>query len=308
MDIIRIISERITFVPYNYEYVLPVPQTDRVLVQDVLISIHGSVGTHHPGSSFGVSCNDIRLYANGVDLTAAYIESLKRLLSAKDQAVLKAEYAGALNNWLELEEKLGAAYGTPDLAREKEIARQFIETTPLSNNLNKLGDVKGGGWGGNLHMFNFLYRDITLPPVSLIDVVNRHNATPQTRVEPKEIQKLCFSSGPCRLFDASWDPANVPAGTLNCLLEIRLHNLLEDRVEKLEKDFQTMQEEITTAIQAIDEKLITEVNPRLREFKTVVDKASVNIAAAHNELKNHQTQLKALDDTTKEIKKAVETI
>lgn len=308
MDLIRTITERITFVPFNYEYAFPVPQTDRNLVKDLLISIYGSPSAHHPGNFVGISCNDVRFYVDGIDLTAAFIESLKILLSGLDQAVLKTQYSVALERWLDLEEKLGAAYGTTELAKEREIARQFIETTPLSNNLNKLGDVKGGGWGGNLHIFNFLYRDITLPPVSLVEVVARHNATQPMQVEADKIQRLYFSSGPCRLFSMAWTPSNIPVGSLNCLLEIRVHNLLEDRVEKLEKDFQTMQEEITTAIMSIDEKLKTEVNPRLRELKTVIDKASINIAAAENELKNHQNQLKSLDDTTKEIKKAVETI
>ncbi len=308
MDLIRTFTERITFVPYNYEYVFPVPQTDRNLVQDLLLSIHGSPAPHHPGAFVGISCNDVRFYADGVDLTASFIQSLKKIISESDQELLKSQYASALTKWLELEEKLGAAYGTTDLAKEKGIAKQFIETSPLSDNLNKLGDVKGGGWGGNLHIFNFLYRDISLAPVSLVNVVRMHNATQQNQIEPDKIQRLYFSSGPCRLFDSAWTPTNIPVGSLNCLLEIRVHNLLEDRVEKLEKDFQTMQDEITTAIMSIDEKIKTEVNPRLRELKTVVDKAAVNIGAAQNELKNHQTQLKVLDDTTKEIKKAVETI
>lgn len=308
MDIIRTISDRITFVPLNYEYAFPVPHTDKNLIQDLLLSLHGSSSPHHPGASIGVSCNDIRFYADGIDLTVSFMEILKKLISSSDQKLLKLQYTTALYKWLEMEEKLGGSYGTTDLIKEKEIAKKFIDTSPLSDNLNKLGDVKGGGWGGNLHIFNFLYRDISLPPVSLVDVVNLHNTTQPNKVQLKEMQRLYFSSGPCRLFDTTWTPSNIPTGTLNCLFEIRIHNLLEDRVEKLEKDFQTMQVEITTAIMSIDERIKNDFRPRLTELKTVVDKAATNISATQTELQNHQNQLKALDDTTKEIKKAVETI
>lgn len=307
MDHIRTINERISFLPYNYEYTFFTPFVDRILVRDVVISTYGSPSLAHPGGRIGVSCNDIHLYIDGIDFTKLFIDALKANIDKRNAADVKKEYAFALEKWLELEEKMGAAYGTQDIQKEKQIVQQLLNTTPLSNVLNQLGDTKVG-WGGNLHIINFLYNEIELEPVSLVKLVDKHNTLNATQIDKQQIKRITFSSGPCRLFSNDWNPLDVPTGGLDCLFEIRYHNLLEDRVEKLEHQMETLQTEISNSLVAIEEAIKIQTNERFRELTAAIQKNTNNISAAQNELKNHQLQLEALKDTTQEILKAIETI
>ena len=311
MDQIRTISETINFVPYNYEYTFSAPRTDRLLIQDLLLSIHGAPSFTHPGGALGVSCNNVHFYIDGIDFTEPLLENLRINITKEDPKQIKDQYAFALNKWIELEDKMGAAYGNSDLQKEKDIVDKLLSTVPLSSTISQLGEVALDkyGWGGNLHIFNFLYKEIDIAPVSLQTIIQNYNANhPADKIEPGKIKRLTLSHGPCRLYSTVWNPSNIPAGSLHCLFEIRVHDTLEDRVKELEEQFESMKNDITTALDDIREIIINDTLQAIRDIKFEETNIATKIAQASTELTNHQLQLNAVKDSTQEILKAIQTI
>ncbi|MGN7885423.1 hypothetical protein [Dyadobacter sp. 22481] len=301
MDQVRIISEKLSFVPFNYEYTFFAPQTDRILVQDLLLSLYGAPGVTHPGGSFGISCNNIFFYIDGKDLTLPLLEELRRLLDASDQVRAKKQYSDALDKWISLLTQLNIT----DTVKERAIAAALLSTQPLSGNLKSLGDAKVG-FGGHLHIFNFLYKEVELAPVSLFQVIKAHNnQNPDEKINPLEIKRLTFSSGPCRLFSPNFSTNNIPTGTLSCQFEILVHDTLEDKLDALQSQLALLQKNIETGLTDIRKLLTSDISKKLREIKTSVDDTSRDITIAKFELLNLQKRIDSLENTSQEILKSI---
>lgn len=233
---------------------------------------------------------------------------MRAKLDTLDQHVLKAQYKRALDAWLDLEGKLGGAYPANDLAGERAKAQQLLATVPLSATLDRLGNRRAG-WGGHLHIFNFLYTLIEIPPISLHELITRHNAANAgAEIQREDIRTAMFSLGPCRFFNAGWDPRNpLPAGSLSCLIESHHHDPLEDRVTALEEKLAALQAQITGDLKAIRTALSSggPIQTSLGNAVRRAEEAIAEVGGCRVELDSQEQQLDALAAAVRELRDAV---
>jgi hypothetical protein len=236
MDHIHTVEFDLRFGPLNFEYQIPFPTCQRELLEDVLLTLRGHVAT---GNQSLLGPQDIRLYLDSVDATKDFIAELRSIIELQDQQRLRSEYRAALDSWIKLARSLGAAYGgDPEVDAQR--AEELLQTEPFSALLDQLGN-RSAGFSGYLHVFNFLYTAIPLPPVSLRKVVDRINrGAGKEVISPQQPQVVTFATGTCRLFDPHWQPSHV-GGNIFVLAEFRYHNTLLDRVVALEKRIEDLE-------------------------------------------------------------------
>ncbi len=250
----RIVSASIDFRPLSYEQTFAHIEADKENLIDIYLSINGKPLITNDASS-GKSLNGIRVYYHyhkgfnpddreeetefAVDITPSVIYEIKRMIDL-DQAKSRSQYKSALDEWLYTEKKLGVQYPGGDIFEaEMPIARRQKDLQPLSNSLDQLGN-QDIGWGGNLHIFNFLYSYIDIPAVALSSVIRHHNQNSDKKIDPASLKKakITFSSGRCRKFIpySEWLQADLRlGGTLNVRLEYYYQNPLVGKVIQMEQ-------------------------------------------------------------------------
>lgn len=303
MNHVRPLEEILTFAPFNYEYVVALPTENRDQIIDVLFRIHGKPTLTSNQSLLGTGCEDVRVYLDTVEVTPSILKVLRSLLDARDQVQLKAEYKTALDHWLHLEKKLGAAYPIQDFAGESARAQALVNTTPLSSLLTKLGD-HAAGWSGQLHLFHYLYCQISIPPISLLEVIKEHVNSGGAVIDPENVNSMTFSCGPCRLYDANWSPTPLPVGTISASIEPVYHDPLEDEVEELKKTYAIIDEKL--------EKILVAIGSGPQGLRTSVNRLSTEVGHLKNatdrvsgEIANHELKIKSLAQSVADLQTAV---
>lgn len=310
MNHVRSLAEVLSFSPGNYEYTLSLGETDIEQLVDVYLTIHGKPTLLNHGGLLLTGCNDVRIYAENIDITISFIEEIRSLLDAKDQDEFKQEYQAALASWIDLEKKMGGAYLTQDLEGEKAKAIELAAKIPLSANLDKLGSSTGG-FSGNLHLFNFLYNAVRIPAVSLSKVITRHLTSGGTLIDRKDIRSITVSCGPCRLFDPSWNPTtHLPRGTVYILMEPIYHDLLEDRVSNIEYQITQLQTMLIDRLKHIDEILGTSgpIQRAIGNLNRTTIAHTQEIERCKLELKSNDDLLNTASASVRELKQSVDNL
>ena len=306
MDHYRTTSMDLRFGPLNFEYRVPLPLHQRELLEDVLMELRG-----HPtaDSERIMGPHDIHLYFENVDVTSAYLAELQSVLDLQDQDRLATQYAHALDKWIEMAKSLGtAAYGGDPEADSKK-AEELKTVRPLSSLMDTLGN-RDVGYSGYLHLFNFLYADCTLHPVSARKVINRYNKTADGVIlDSADLRVLTISSGPCRLFDQSWQPSAV-GGNVMFRADLRYHNEFVDRIADLEKLLAELEAFVHEQLQLMHEAVGPDgdLQRALSQARAATRMASDKAEAIGRELQSQGSQLDGLKASAQDLREAVEAL
>jgi hypothetical protein len=305
MDHFRTTSFELRFGPLNFEHRVTLPRHQRELLEDVLFELRGHPTTD---SERLKGPNDIRLYFEDVDVTEAYLEELRSLLDLQNQDDLAAAYAKALDNWISMARKLGAAYGG-DPEADAERAEELKAIRPISSLMDKLGSVNAG-YSGYLHLFNFLYSDVDVPPVSARKVITRYNTAAGSEVvNSANLRVLTISSGSCRLFDDAWEPSHV-GGTVMFRADMRYHNELADRIADIEQRLEELEEFIDEQLQAILEALGPDgdLQRAISQARAATRTAAEKADSIGRELQSQSAQLDGVKAAAQDLQEAVEAL
>ncbi len=302
---VRIIENTINFKIFNSEHTVLIPSQDINLLTDIYLQIYGHPSYLETGRQVGIGLDDLHVYLNQYDVTNSIIVRLRNNLDNMDQERVKSQYKKALDNWLKLEENLGATYPGKGIGKDRDIAKRNLEMQPISANLSKLGDMTSG-WGGNLHIFNFLYKQIDLSTVSLKKVIEHYNSTAMEPVDLSNLGsiRITFSVGTCRLFSSAWSSIHpLPAGSLTYRLEFNYHDPLIDKVLSLEKKVNDLKTEISSRLKSIlnavgPEGQITKILNGQKDMVTEDFKPGLKdrVITLNNQLENCQREIKSLQE------------
>jgi hypothetical protein len=196
------------------------------------------------------SAEKVHLYldANGaaLDLTESFCRQLRGLLDKIPAEDLKRAYETAAGRWLDLAEKVGIDYTPEQIAADRARLQSLIQTTPLSALLQQLGD-RTHGLRGNLHIINYLYRDIAPAPVSLRTCIR--DAGGDFDALLGQNPRLIISVGKLRWLDQTWSPQTTPPmGGMRIQIAWLSKNLLADDVDKLKQDLETLANQVKTRL------------------------------------------------------------
>ncbi len=305
MDHFRTTSFDLRFGPLNFEHRVALPPHQRELLEDVLMEIRGHPTTD---SERIMGPDDIRLYFEDVDITAAYVEELKSVIDLQDQDLLRSQYANALDKWIELARALGAAYGG-DAEADAVRAEELKAVEPLSGLMDRLGN-HDAGYSGYLHLFNFLHADCNVPPVSIRKVITRYNDAAGTEVlNSQDLRVLTLSSGPCRLFEDGWTPSAV-GGTIYFRADLRYHNELVDRIAALEERLDELEEFVDEQLQLIVEAVGPDgdLQRALSQARAATRTASEKAEGIERELQSQVAQLDGLKASAQDLRESIEAL
>jgi len=184
---------------------------------------------------------DVRLYINGVNHSAAFVAEIQGFLSDLPSDYLRAQYRSAAESWITYLETFGTMPNAVERTRND--LDQALDTADLVTLFQGLGS-RQAGWSGGIHPFNFIYRQIIIPPVSLVSVINRHKRTTggSEISELKDVWPvtLVFSQGPAPSFEP-FDPAvQISLGRLEYLLEFQYVNPVAELLRNMTKELEKM--------------------------------------------------------------------
>jgi len=188
--------------------ILP-PSTNSEFLDDVLVEISGKPSSMP--QSFGSAPYDVRLYLSYndlnndlnndnaciVDLTPCLLQALRESLD-KQGNIAYLQYKEALELFVTFRKELGDAYpGGSINPSEFEQMKDVLRQRPLSQNLGQLGDRRIG-WSGSMHIFNYIFDAISLGPVSLKGLIDKHNLSGRDIIGPEWLHRpqLTVAAGP----------------------------------------------------------------------------------------------------------------
>lgn len=202
------ITGTIDFGPFSEEtsVYLAVSKDDLQWIEDIEFILYGQ-----PSPSNGISVDDLYIYLNGFDIHQQVLSGLRKLLDGSDQAEIKKSYQSAVEERIELDrERINRFkniifFGglSRDLKKEEQLSEEISSRPKLSEALTKLGD-RTLGHHGSVDVFNYLYRRIEIPPLSLRELIQSLPGAPkQWQDDWKNALPaiLTFSFGPSAQFE-----------------------------------------------------------------------------------------------------------
>jgi hypothetical protein len=301
------------FEPFRSEVSLAIPAFNKrniveghFALQTRLDSPPKHVATISPNGA-----EDIHVYFDGVDVTSYYVKVLGSLLDKLDQKELATAYAAAMDAFIDYADAMGAAYDglIPTLKKD---AAKLAATKPLSSLVAKIGN-RNHGHHGHLHLCNFLYGQIPCPEVTMTGVVNLYNADhPKTMINPALIQRVTFSCGPSPTLDfAAWKKQAIsPGGAALITVALQLHDTLEDVVIELQKQLQQLQDDITSALDNMQDALSPNgaIRRTIAQTGATADQALVAVKAARSDIQSTDAQIGTQTQTLSQIKTQVDAL
>jgi hypothetical protein len=178
---------------------------------------------------------------HGVDVTGHLISQVRAQVDAS--AAARNAYHASIDNWM----ARCTCAGFVKLKREDHAsAVRLKNVTPVSAALHSLGN-SFDGWKGNLNMFNFLYTEIPLQPLSLRSGLGSN----WDRVQNATTVVLSFSAARPDLRSKS-----VPLGAIAYTAVFKYDNELADDVSLLSSQVSTggaIHERLTQLRQAVSD-------------------------------------------------------
>ena len=170
-----------------------------------------------------------------VDVTDFVLKAIQDALETRVQKELSDELRAALDRRLVVLDALGAAY-SGDRAADRAEANRLGTSIPVSGVLARLGD-RSLGHSGSLDPFQFLYRELHLPPISLDSVWEAHSGLSEDLFSGSRFG-LTLSEGPRPSTGHAWSASNpVRGGAVECLLHVRYTT---EVLEDLQVDLETI--------------------------------------------------------------------
>jgi len=191
---------------------------------DTLLSFycHPSV---HPlvSDQIFIGVEDIRFYVNKVDLSKQVKAELTLLLKQADGEKLRNQYREGVNQYLKYIKPFTSIINL-DIDRERAILDSILKKD-VTSWMEKLGDRKMG-WSGNLHVINYIYKTIDLPPLSLNSILTRYSADKSKAISLQQLDSITytFSEGPASFTGTVNAGPIVLRGRLNFSLEVYFEN------------------------------------------------------------------------------------
>ena len=202
-----------------------------------------------------------------------------------------------LEGWVLLERTLKDEYPVQSFDKEKATAEELKQQQPASL-LSKLGD-HAIGFGGALHIFNFLYSQITVEFVSLQKVL----LTMFDNFEWQHVfpANLTISQGACRLFEPEnfapiGNTGKAGIGQVVYRIDLLYRNPLENELRELKE----RAEEIFSIVSSAGpiQTHLAAANTELKHLEAELDISRASIG--------DENDIKAVNVSLQEIKKALE--
>ena len=174
---------------------------------------------------------DFRIFLNDYDVSSEIINELKRLVALLPREQLRSQYLNGGRAYLQLIQSLGSLNN--ETSNDVNVLNSIANTNDWPSQFNALGN-RTAGWAGNLHPIHFIYRFMTIPPISLSRVWaayrNAHDVNLPSTLAQLPLVSIAFTEGPPRQFNVDH---NTPGGRIFYNIELHYKNPLQQPLEQI---------------------------------------------------------------------------
>lgn len=197
----------LTFTPLQRKHSIYINDAQSLNIEDLEITCWGQPNVDPTiRDHLFVGPNDVRWYINNEDITSALLDELKAKLASIPKEDLEVQYMAGVEGYLEtmklIEESLGV-----NVSELRQLARELAKQG-LPQLLTKFCD-RTVGWSGILHPAFYIFRDISISPISLTSVWQRHQTSegkdPNQTLKEIPLRKLSICQG--------WSPSGGLSST-----------------------------------------------------------------------------------------------
>lgn len=282
-DLLKYVHGVVDFTPANREHKILLDEESLRGVRDIRLQIYASPSADPlTPAALHTGIDDVRLYVGGRDLTDGLKRVLKASLTNVDRKRIRDGYVAGASAYTRMLDAM--KLHTVERAGDAAFVQQQIAAPNWTVALDRLGDRRGAGWSGNLHVFNFLYRFIPLQPVSLVEILKQASSLPDfaswLASVPHENLDITFSSGPAPSYDLI-DPAFWPSGRLHYSMVISTANPLEPKLREILAKLQI----VVTLAEALRLQYLDPLKLEVEALKGRVEGNQDATAAALDEIK-----------------------
>jgi hypothetical protein len=249
IDQIRVLLTDVLFDQIHPSTRVLLPNTDFGTIEDVVLTINGGRNPYVTVAGVPFLCpQSVAVAIIGqrntapyyLDITAALLAELRHLLDAVDSQAAMSAYKVGMDEWLGfVESYLVSMYGQDKLDHDKQLAAKLASSQKPSDLLKSLGDRSSYGLGGSLHIFNYLYKYISLPGVSLSKILT------QAKVPISQFSTFGIE---CKHPVPGSEIAQV-AGACRVTLQEIIHNPLREQLADLQTTISASLTEIDARLQ-----------------------------------------------------------
>ncbi|MBB3224483.1 hypothetical protein [Pseudoduganella umbonata] len=276
MQHIREESRSITFTRANPEEVFLIGSEHLSFLSDVRLSFW-CISTFPTPQVQTSAIADLRVYFNGKDISRDLAGAIAKALDFL--AGSRAQYEKAMNRWISILEHESAIIGLSRsmIDEQKRLASEFVKKDWREFFLTLR--TEGFGYRGALHPLHFLFREISIPPLSLRDILYPESADDDYPLNSIDDIRLVFANGPSRIYQAGYMPIALQyEGYMYCKVKCVLDDSWEKEMSQRLTDLSLQVANISDQMLEL-KSTYQEFELRAAEFKSIAD----GIEAALNE-------------------------
>ncbi|WP_278369119.1 hypothetical protein [Pseudoalteromonas lipolytica] len=301
-DLYRREAHTINFLPFSPARTISIPEYNKTDIQDVFLKLHFSPSSQNSGT-FGDAPSELKFYIDNKELTPFLLSEIKYQIEQIDdqEGLVRSWYDGMQAYYLTMEKILPDSHRNHLNSLRNEINHRR-NTSNLTNAINSLGETD---MKGILHPVCYLYSYIRIPSISLKAVFQRYNAgkLENEHIFVKNAHTATFSHGShIAVSSIGFEPEKA-AGTVHIELDYQYSNQLANRMELLEEQFETMQDEISDSLGTIIDMLssdgdimmsIDTINNKLQKAELAIEQSKDKYEDYASQIKNIRVRLEQM--------------
>jgi hypothetical protein len=266
----RPLTDTIDFTPLYTRHSVCLPTSDVDTLQDILLQFYAHPTTQPVSSShILVGLEGLRVLLDDRDLTEAVRITLQKNLQAMPAEQLVAEYRASTNEWLaHLAE---AGLDGPELTRDIRAAASMSRSDIIAM-MAKMGD-RSRGWSGALHPLNYIFRGISLPAISLRDLIFASDANGEDDSEQLlstlQPRRLIFACERPKERAASWMPYGKLVFTIESVYSNPLVDLIQQAIDKAIDARRAIEDERVNYLAPIKDEIEQSHTDMIKGFSTL---------------------------------------
>lgn len=267
-DLKRAVHSTIDFNAYNREFTVPLPNADWGQLRDIRLQFYCRPTSQPLVAVYGfVGIGDLRIYLGSEEVTDGIGAAVGRQLDSRDAGVVESQYRSAVSAYLE--HLRGAGARDDEARRDADALEGYLASGSWQERFSRLGD-RAIGWSGNLHPVNFIYRDMSLHPISLQDVWSETRGGDLRQADPHTIT---FSHGPLG------GDLDHPAGRVVFTLEMVFKNPLEPILRRIQRGLDEARKTLEFQRTGYLEPIKEEVEESHEDIKAGLDAVAARVGA-----------------------------
>jgi hypothetical protein len=298
IDQVRTINKTLAFDQTHDRFRVFVPNVDSGELKDLALSLNGGLNPYFtlsgglflwPDSVQLSIVGQLGSTAYSQDITSPLLKEMRRLIDLQDRHAVMEAYAAGMADWLRHVETYFTngtmGYTRAVLDRDRALAKSLVEVNAASELLDQMGN-RSCGFGGSLHIFNYLYTYVPLSPVSIGKFLDDKTNLSQFSAIGIGCKQTVGETGISHL-----------SGAVSVGIEATIHNPLREQLADLQTTISSRLVEIDKKLQGngLIMQSLADAHDQLTVLKDTIGTFETHLTSSLAELNQLKMSIAGLD-------------